>query len=62
MYNWLQEHFNIYSILTEEQFGFISNCTTNKAIYKIINEKVNALNSKFIVGGILFTLKIHLNV
>jgi len=23
---------------------------------------VNALNSKFIVGGILFTLKIHLNV
>jgi len=33
MYNQLQEHLNKYSILAEEQFGFRSDSTTNKAIY-----------------------------
>jgi fructose-1,6-bisphosphatase/inositol monophosphatase family enzyme len=51
MYNQLQEHLNKYSILAEEQFGFRSDSTTNKAIYKLINETLNALNSKFTVGG-----------
>ena len=32
MYNQLQEHFNKYIILIEEQFGFRSDSTTNKAI------------------------------
>jgi hypothetical protein len=54
MYNQLQEHLNKYNILAEEQFGFRSDSTTNKAIYKLINETLNALNSKFIVGGIFF--------
>jgi len=87
MYNQLQEHLNKYSILAEEQFGFRSDSTTNKAIYKLINplntklnpichllallgahpilhisrirvnETLNALNSKFIVGGIFFNLE-----
>jgi hypothetical protein len=35
----------------EEQFGFRSDSTAGKAIYKLINETLNALNSKFIVGG-----------
>jgi fructose-1,6-bisphosphatase/inositol monophosphatase family enzyme len=38
MYNQLQEHLNKYSILAEEQFGFRSDSTTNKTIYKPINE------------------------
>ena len=54
MYNQLQEYLNKYSILAEEHFGFRSDSTTNKAIYKLINETLNALNSKFIVDGIFF--------
>jgi hypothetical protein len=56
MYNQLQEHLNQYSILAEEQFGFRTDSTTNKAIYKLINENLKAFNSKFIVGGICFFL------
>ena len=52
MFNQLQEHSNKYSILEKEQFGFRSECTTNKSIYKLINETPNAINSKFIVGCI----------
>jgi fructose-1,6-bisphosphatase/inositol monophosphatase family enzyme len=54
IYNQLQEHLNKYSILAEEHFGFRSESTTNQAIYKLINETLNALNSKLIVGGIFF--------
>jgi len=57
MYNQLQERLNKYSILAEEEFGFRPDSTTNKAIYKLINETLNALNSKFTVGGIFFILK-----
>jgi len=45
---------NKFSILAEEQFGFRTNSTTNKAKYKLINETLKALNSKFIIGGIFF--------
>jgi len=41
MYNQLQEHLNKYSILAEEESGFRSDSTTNKAIYNLINEIVN---------------------
>ena len=54
MYNQLQEHLNKYSILAEEQLGFRSDSTTNKTIYKLSNETLNALDSKFVVGGIFF--------
>jgi len=57
MYNQLQEHLNKYSILAKEQFGFRADSTTNKAMYKLINETLNALNSKLIVGGIFFDLE-----
>jgi hypothetical protein len=62
MYNQLQEHLNKYSILAEEQFGFRFDSTTNKAIYKLSNETLNALNSKFIVGSIFLILKSLLTV
>jgi hypothetical protein len=45
---------NKHSILAEEQFGFRTDSTTNKAIYKLINEVLNALNGKFVIGGIFF--------
>ena len=54
MYNQLQEHLNKYSILADEQFGFRTDSTTNNAIYKLINETLKTLNSKFIMGGIFF--------
>jgi hypothetical protein len=57
MYNQLQKHLNEYCILAEEQFGFRSDSTTDKAIYKLINEALNAINNKFIVGGIFFDLE-----
>jgi hypothetical protein len=57
MYKQFQDHLNKHSILAQEQFGFRSDSTTNKAIYKLINETLNALNSKLIVGGIFFDLE-----
>jgi F0F1-type ATP synthase alpha subunit len=57
MYKQLQDHLNKYSILAQEQFGFRSDSTTNKAIYKLINEILNALNSKLVVGGTFFDLE-----
>jgi hypothetical protein len=43
-----------YSILAEEQFGFRADSSTGNAIYKIINESLQALISKSPVGGITF--------
>jgi len=57
MSNQLHEHLNKYKILANEQFGFRLDSTTNNAIYKLVNETLNALNSKLIVGGIFFISK-----
>ena len=54
MFKQFQDHLNKHSILTQEQFGFRSDSTTNKAICKLINETLNALDSKLIVGGGIF--------
>jgi hypothetical protein len=59
VYNLLQEHLKIYSILTEEQFGFRGDSSTSKALYKLINESLQTLNSNSLVGGIFFTLRKH---
>jgi len=48
---------NKHGILAEEQFGFTADSTTNKAMYKLINETLNALNSKLRVSGIFFDLQ-----
>jgi hypothetical protein len=50
IFNQLQKHLNKYSIPAEEQFGFRTNSTLNKAIYKLMKVTLEALNSKFIVG------------
>ena len=62
MYKQLQDHLNKHSILAQEQFGFRSDSSTNKAIYKLINETMNALSSKLIVGVIFLILKKLLTV
>jgi Notch-like protein len=54
-----KEHLKKHSILAEEQFGFRGDSPTSKAIYKLINESLQALNSKSSVGGIFLTLKKH---
>ena len=48
---------NKYSILAEEQFGFKTDSTTNKAIYKLTNETLKTINSKFTVVGTFFISK-----
>jgi len=62
MYKQLQDHSNKHTILAQEQFGFRSDSTTNKAIYKLFNETLNALNSKLTVGGIFSISKKFLTV
>jgi len=57
MYNQLQEHLNKFNILAEEQFGFKKDSSTNKAIYKLINETLLALKNKTLIGGIFFDLE-----
>jgi hypothetical protein len=47
---------NTSQTIPEEQFGFRTDSTTEKAIYKLINETLSALNNKLAVGGIFFDL------
>jgi hypothetical protein len=54
MYNQIEEHLKKYRILAEEQFGFREDSSTSKAIYKLINESLQALNSESPEGCIFF--------
>ena len=42
--------------MSKEQYGFRRGFTTQNAVYKLINEVLNALNNKQIVGGIFCDL------
>jgi hypothetical protein len=57
MYNELLEHLKKHRILAEEQFGFREDSSTSKAIYKLINESLQALNSKAPVGCTFFLFR-----
>ena len=57
MHKQLQDHLNKFKIIAEEQFGFRTDSATDKAIYKLINETLSALNNKLAVGGIFFDLE-----
>jgi hypothetical protein len=57
VYIQLLKHLSKNNVLAEEQFGFRIKPTTEKAIHKLTNEILNALNSKFKVGGIFCGLK-----
>jgi hypothetical protein len=51
-YNKLLQHLNNNKILIDEQFGFRTNSTTDRAISKLTNEILKALNNKSKTGGI----------
>jgi hypothetical protein len=57
IYNKLLQHLNNNKILVDEQFGFITNSITDRAIYKLTNEILKALNNKSMIGGIFCNLK-----
>jgi len=44
------------NIISKEQYGFQRGFTTENAVYKLINEVLNAINNKQIVGVIFFDL------
>jgi hypothetical protein len=45
------------NILAREQYGFRNKQSTETAVYKLINEVLNALNNGIFVGGIFCDLK-----
>jgi hypothetical protein len=58
IYARLHQHIISNNIIANEQYGFMSNSSsTETASYKLINEILNALNNKILVGGIFCTLK-----
>jgi hypothetical protein len=54
LYNRLSEYLSENNILNSQQFGFRKRLATEEAIYKLMNEILNVLNKKTIVGGIFF--------
>jgi hypothetical protein len=57
IYERLLQHIKINNILSEEQFGFRPSTSTDKASYKLINEILNAMNERKMVGGIFCDLQ-----
>jgi hypothetical protein len=54
--NRLIEYLNNNNILNSQQFGFRKNLGTEDAIFRLTHEILNVLNSKIMVGSILFDL------
>jgi hypothetical protein len=52
----LLDYLHKNNIISKEQYGFRKGLTTDVAVYKLINEVLNALNNKQIVGGIFCDL------
>jgi hypothetical protein len=52
--NRLIEYLNNNNILNSQQFGFRKNLATEDAIFRLIHEILNALNSKIMVDSIFF--------
>jgi hypothetical protein len=57
VYDRLLQHIMINNILVEEQFGFRTSSSTDKASYKLINEILNAFNNRTMVGDIFCDLQ-----
>ena len=56
IYNRLYEHVTRHKVLTKEQYGFRSNYSTENAIFHLINNILNALENRQLVGGIFCEL------
>jgi hypothetical protein len=52
IYDRLLKHIEINNILAVEQFGFRTSSSTEKASYKLIDDILNVLNNRMMVGGI----------
>jgi len=52
----LLDHLHKNNIISKEQYGFRRGFATENAIYKLINDVLNTLNNKQIVGGIFSDL------
>jgi len=57
IYDRLIQHIKTNNILIDEQFGFRTFSSTDKASYKLINGILDALNNKMMVGGIFCDLQ-----
>jgi hypothetical protein len=57
IYERLMQHIKVYNIILEEQFGFRSATSTDKAFYRLINEILNAMNERKVVGGLFCDLQ-----
>jgi hypothetical protein len=57
LYVRMYQHFINNNILVDEQFGFRTKSSTMAATFNLINEIIDALNSKKIFGGIFCDLK-----
>ena len=53
----LLQHFTNNYISSKEEFGFKSHSSTDKTIFKLLNEILNALNNKLTIGGIFWDLE-----
>jgi hypothetical protein len=56
IYSRLYHHINQNNILVNEQYGFRSGSSTEKASFKLKNDVLVALNNKLTVGGIFCSL------
>jgi hypothetical protein len=56
MYKQVIDFLNSNNILTEEQFGFRKGLSTDKVLYKFLDEILCALNGKMHVDGIFCDL------
>ena len=52
----LLDHLHKNNVISKAQYGFRRGFTAENAVYKLINELLNALNNKQIVGGIFCDL------
>jgi hypothetical protein len=57
VYERLLQHVNVNNILVEEQFGFRPATSTDKASNRLINEMLNAMSERKVVGGIFCDLQ-----
>lgn len=57
IYARLRQHVISNNIIANEQYGFRTNSSTETASYRLINEILNALNNKILVGVIFCDLK-----
>jgi hypothetical protein len=57
LYSRLIGHFDTHQLLVDNQYGFRKGIATEDAIYKLLNEILNASNNKTVAGSIFCDLE-----